>query len=71
MAYPLFGTTATHAAALFANFGDKEAREYFQALKANDVMITDGKPVKTASPEKNIVQFETIPGKTYIVSYEP
>ena len=22
LAYPLFGTTATHAAALFANFGD-------------------------------------------------
>lgn len=42
MAYPLFGTTATHAAALFAHMGDKKAGEYFGALKANGVMITDG-----------------------------
>ena len=52
MAYPLFGTTATHAAALFANFGDKEAREYFQALKANDVMITDGTDIRCLSPHE-------------------
>ena len=42
LAYPLFGTTATHAAALFAHLGDKKARVYFEALKANGVMITDG-----------------------------
>jgi len=42
LAYPLFGTTATHAAALFANLGEAKAKEYFEALKANDVMITDG-----------------------------
>lgn len=41
-AYPLFGTTATHVAALFAYLGEKEASEYFEALKANGVMITDG-----------------------------
>ena len=42
LAYPLFGTTATHAAALFAHMGNEKAKEYFQALKANGVMITDG-----------------------------
>ncbi len=42
LAYPLFGTTATHAAALFAHFGNEKAQEYFEALKTNGVMITDG-----------------------------
>ena len=42
LAYPLFGTTSTHAAALFAYLGDSKAKEFFQTLKANGVMITDG-----------------------------
>ena len=42
LAYPLFGTTATHAAALFSQLGEDNAKDYFQALRANDVMITDG-----------------------------
>lgn len=42
LAYPLFGTTATHAAALFVHLGNQKAQEYFEALKANGVMITDG-----------------------------
>jgi iron(III) transport system substrate-binding protein len=42
LAYPLFGTTATHSAALFAHLGDSKAKEYFEALRANGVMITDG-----------------------------
>ncbi len=42
LAYPLFGTTATHCAALFAHLGEAEAKEYFKTLKANGVMITDG-----------------------------
>lgn len=42
LAYPLFGTTATHAAALFAHLGETRARDYFAALLANDVLITDG-----------------------------
>ncbi len=41
-AYPLFGTTATHCAALFADMGEGRAMKYFEALKANDVMVTDG-----------------------------
>lgn len=42
LAYPLFGTTATHCAALFVGLGDKKAKEYFRALKENDVVIVDG-----------------------------
>ncbi|MEX2119777.1 MAG: extracellular solute-binding protein [Pirellulales bacterium] len=42
IAKPLFGTTATHAACLFAHLGDEEARQYFRDLKANDVQILAG-----------------------------
>jgi iron(III) transport system substrate-binding protein len=42
LAYPLFGTTSTHAAALFANLGDEKAKEFYQNLKNNNVMLTDG-----------------------------
>jgi iron(III) transport system substrate-binding protein len=41
-AYPLFGTTATHSAALFVYMGKEKAKKYFEALKANGVMVTDG-----------------------------
>jgi iron(III) transport system substrate-binding protein len=39
---PLFGTTATHAAALFALWGDSEAEAFFEKLKANDVAVLEG-----------------------------
>jgi len=42
IAKPLFGTTATHAACLFAALGDEKAKKYFQSLKANDVQILAG-----------------------------
>jgi iron(III) transport system substrate-binding protein len=42
IAKPLFGTTATHAACLFAVLGEEKAKEYFRALKANDVQILSG-----------------------------
>lgn len=42
IAKPLFGTTATHAACLFAALGDDKATEFFQSLKANDVQILAG-----------------------------
>ena len=42
MARPLFGTTATHAACLFAMWGDEEARDFFRQVKANDVAILSG-----------------------------
>jgi len=42
IAKPLFGTTATHAAALFALLGEKEAGSLFYKLKDNDVKILAG-----------------------------
>lgn len=42
MAYPLFGTTSTHAAVLFNEWGSEKARAFFEALKANDVKIYEG-----------------------------
>ena len=45
MAYPLFGTTATHTAAMFTTFGKEKAMDYLKALQANDVVIVDGNSV--------------------------
>lgn len=42
IAKPLFGTTATHAACLFAAWGDEKAQDFFRRLKANDVQILSG-----------------------------
>jgi iron(III) transport system substrate-binding protein len=42
IAKPLFGTTATHAACLFAALGNEKAKEFFQSLRENDVQILAG-----------------------------
>jgi iron(III) transport system substrate-binding protein len=42
IAKPLFGTTATHAACLFAYWGDERAKDFFRRLKANDVQVLGG-----------------------------
>lgn len=42
IAKPLAGTTATHAACLFALLGEKQAKQYFRDIKANDVRIMAG-----------------------------
>jgi iron(III) transport system substrate-binding protein len=42
LAYPLFGTTATHAAALFVSMGEEKAMQYFLDLKDNNIVIVDG-----------------------------
>lgn len=42
IAKPLFGTTATHAACLFALLGEEPAKQFFRDLKANDVQIMAG-----------------------------
>jgi iron(III) transport system substrate-binding protein len=42
IAKPLFGTTATHAACLFAVWGDQKARSFFLDLKANGVQVLAG-----------------------------
>ncbi|MCA1686397.1 MAG: extracellular solute-binding protein, partial [Planctomycetia bacterium] len=49
MAKPLFGTTATHAACLFAAWGPGKAGAFYKALKANGVNVLSGnKQVATA-----------------------
>jgi iron(III) transport system substrate-binding protein len=39
---PLFGTTATHAAALFALWGPDRARDFFHGLQQNQVAVLEG-----------------------------
>ena len=49
IAKPLFGTTATQAACLFAAWGELKAKNYFRDLKANGVQVLSGnKQVATA-----------------------
>jgi len=42
IAQPLFGTTATHAGALWERLGETGAQGYFRALVANDVHVLAG-----------------------------
>lgn len=42
IAKPLFGSTATHAACLFAYWGDDRAARYFRAIRANGVQVLSG-----------------------------
>jgi len=48
MAKPLFGTTATHAAVLFATLGDDQATRFFEAFKANGKVLGGNKQVAQA-----------------------
>lgn len=45
MAYPLFGTTATHIAALYVSLGRERTERFLRGLKANGVVIVDGNSV--------------------------
>ncbi|MCD6389201.1 MAG: extracellular solute-binding protein [Desulfobulbaceae bacterium] len=45
LAYPLFGTTATHVAALWTHLGPYKTKKYLKSLKANDIIIVDGNAV--------------------------
>lgn len=45
IAYPMFGTTKTMAAALYAQWGEEEGREYFQKIADKKVNIVDGNSV--------------------------
>ncbi|GAB4322814.1 MAG: extracellular solute-binding protein [Candidatus Sumerlaeia bacterium] len=42
IANPLFGTTSTHTAALFAAWGPQRARDFFYGLKNNGVLVLAG-----------------------------
>lgn len=45
MAYPIFGTTATHAAALYSEMGENEALQFFTKIRDSGVRIVDGNGV--------------------------
>ena len=45
IAYPLFGTTATHAASLYAYLGPQAASDYFKDLVSHGVNVADGNSV--------------------------
>ena len=48
IAKPLAGTTASHAATLFAVWGEERAREFFRCLKANAQVLGGNKQVARA-----------------------
>lgn len=48
IAKPLFGTTATHAACLFAAWGDDKAKEFFREVKRNTRIMAGNKQVAEA-----------------------
>jgi iron(III) transport system substrate-binding protein len=48
IAKPLFGTTATHAACLFAAWGDEEAKEFLVDVKRNAKIMAGNKQVAQA-----------------------
>ncbi len=45
IAYPMFGTTRTQAAAIYAALGADQGREFFEALKDSGVQVVDGNSV--------------------------
>ena len=45
IAYPMFGTSATHAAALYAAWGPERARSWYAQLKSRGVRVVDGNSV--------------------------
>lgn len=48
LARPLFGTTATHAAVLFAHWGPEAARRFFDEVRGNAVVLSGNKQVARA-----------------------
>jgi iron(III) transport system substrate-binding protein len=48
IAKPLFGTTATHAAVLFARWGEERAKQFFQKVHGNVDVLSGNKQVAMA-----------------------
>src|SRR6266849_2250499 len=57
IANPLFGTTTMHAAALFASWGDEQAKAFFEQLKANGTRIASSNGVVKRLVATNEVAF--------------
>ncbi len=55
IAYPVFGTASTHAAVLYAYWGDAKAKQYYSSLFKNGVSVLDGNgPVKDYVSQKKL-----------------
>lgn len=57
MAKPLFGTTATHAASIFAVEGAERAESFFAAIKANSVKIQSGNKTVAVNVAAGVLAF--------------
>jgi iron(III) transport system substrate-binding protein len=55
VAKPLFGTTATHAACLFATLGEERAKDFFVQLKKNARIYSGNKQVARAVSAGQVV----------------
>lgn len=55
MAKPLFGTTATHAACLFAVWGDQEAQRFFEAVRERAQIFPGNRQVAQAVSQGRIL----------------
>ncbi len=54
IAKPLYGTTATHAACLFSEWGEERAAEFFKSLKRNTRIMSGNKQVARAVAAGNL-----------------
>lgn len=54
IAKPLFGTTATHAACLFASWGDDKAKEFFGGVKQTARIMSGNKQVAEAVAARSL-----------------
>lgn len=70
MAKPLFGTTATHAACLFAHWGEDRAKQFFDRVKANDVQILSGNKQVALAVAAGEVAFGTTDTDDAIIEVE-
>lgn len=74
IANPVFGTTSTHAAALYDEWGAEEARAFFRALKEREAVICDGNSVvrdKVASGEAAVGLTDTDDAYTAVRDGKP
>lgn len=54
IAKPLFGTTATHAACLYAKWGEEKTQQFFQSVKRNAKIMSGNKQVARAVSAGNL-----------------
>ena len=45
IARPLFGTTFTHACAIYAELGDSKGKAFFEAIQSKDIRVVEGNSV--------------------------